>query len=397
MSALGYQYNSSVSAVTQPPSSKNSMLFFDSFGDYAVGGSGNYYYFSDAVGGDADDGVVTLPTAGTPYLDINSGVGGAGFAKTLAPTPIPAATGGLDHVHYLVYRNGSIALPDDGREFVYEARVAAQTQAGTVPAALADGVTNAGDDIRIAGSAINMLDFASWCVFDIFFSNETIYAFVERLPFGKPSFGGAGPDYHAYSHAIPIAKRNKASPLTQFDTVAIALNRKESTAKYYVNNELKFVYKDFGIPLDRKYRILDHGGPATKVDLQQINVGFGTFTLLDMANPVYESLPQALSVATYTGATVEDSINPNRPLVQLGLDAQYLDPQRTVAATGADLAVGVAPDALGGVFDFLSKASANTSTRLFGNGSRLRIQWCKGMLTPSPSSKVVGQFPAKTL
>lgn len=383
----------SVGAVSQPPVSENKTVFFDNFTNYQVGGTGDYYFFSDPVGGDGDDATVTLPSGSGGFLDVNSGVGAGGFAKTLAPTPIPAATGGLDHVHYLVYRNGAIALPNDGREFLYEARVSGETQAGTIPVSMAPGVTNAGDDIRIAGSAMNMIDYVSWIVLDFFISNETYYAFAERLPFGKPSFGGAGPDYHAFSHAIPVGKRNKDAPLSQFDTLGIAINRKESTVKWLINGEVKYVLKDIGLPVDRRFRVLDHGGPATKVDLQQINVGFGTFSLLDMNNPVIESLPQALAVATQTAAGVEDSINPNRPLVQLGLDAQYIDPQRTVAASGADLAVGAAPDASGGAFDFLSKGpTADTSTRLFGNGARLRLQWIKGSFSPTVTT--VSQFPS---
>ena len=386
--------SSGVRAVSQPLGSdpKETLIFHDNMAGFAVGGTGNYYYFSSG-GTDGDDAVVAYDST-NKYLDVNSGVGGGGFTKTWTAS-IPDATGGLDHVKYLVYRNGAIPLPDNGDEFVYEAYIAAQTQPGTVPSGgepMDLGVTNAGDDIRIAGAAINTIDYVSWIVCDIFFSNETIYAFYERLPFGKPSFGGAGPDYHAFSHCIPIAKRNKDDPLSQFDKVAIAYNRAAGTVRYLVNDQEKFVVKDIGLPIDRKYRILDHAGPALKVDLQQTNVGFGTFTLLDMNNPVLDSLPAALAGAA-AGGVVADSINPNRPLVQLGLDAQYIDPQRTDALTGDDLAVGSAPNAESGDYDFLVKADADTSSRLFGNGARLRIKWLRTkFLSPAP---VVSQSPIR--
>jgi hypothetical protein len=387
--------NSSVSAISQPSVISKNTLFFDNFRSYAVGSGYSYFASGAAVG---DDGVATPATSGNPYLDINSGVGGAGFTKSLSPSPIPNPTGGLDHVHYLVYRDGAFNLPNDGTEFIYEARAAAETQPGTIPSGLEPvdlGVTNATDDIRIAGSAVNSIDFVSWMVFDVFFSNETIYAFYERLPFGKPSFGGPGPDYHAFSHCIPIAKRNKSDPLSQFDTVAIAINRAEGTVRWLVNGEEKFRVKDIGLPLDRSLRILDHGGPATKVDLKQINIGFGTFTLLDMLNPVYSSLPQALAVSTMNAAIAVDfeaSIDPNRPLVQLGIDAQYIDPQRTDNVTGDDLAVGSAPSAAGGAFNFLVPSDIDTSSRLFGNGARLRLQWIRASITNN--QQIVTQFPS---
>tara|TARA_R100000750_G_scaffold62841_2_gene58465 strand:- start:2669 stop:3109 length:441 start_codon:yes stop_codon:yes gene_type:complete len=136
--------------------------------------------------------------------------------------------------------------------------------------------------------------------------------------------------------------------------------------------------ENIGIAIDRKYRILDHGGPDTKVDIQSVSVGFGTFSLLDMTNPVIDtSLPMALSVAATSGNPAT-TIDPNRPLVQLGLAAQYIDPDRVVAATGADLAVGAAPSGGTDDFNFLVTADATTATRLFGNGARIRLRYLRG-------------------
>jgi hypothetical protein len=236
-------------------------------------------------------------------------------------------------------------------------------------------VSNPKSDIRLCGGAMNMIDYESWMVFDLFLSDETVYAFYERLPFGKPSFGGPGPDYHAFSHAIPIGKRNRTDPGLDFDTYAIGINRQKGYVRYFINGAEVLRINQIGMPLDRTYRILDHGGPPGLVDLKQINVGFGTFSLLDMLNPVSDvSLPQFMS--TYAVAPTEPN-QPKFPLVQLGLDAQYIDSTRVDTSSGSDVAVNSSPSLLtaGSPFIFAVPVDAGTSTRLFGNGARLRLKW----------------------
>lgn len=356
--------NLKVDNITQAKSAET--LVDVDLANYAVGPGQEFYYFSTGFN-DGDDGVATYNST-EGYLEINSST----FTKLWTPG-YPDPIGGLDHVKYLVYQTTPFDLPDDGSEIVYSVTAAGQINPGTVPASIADGVTNAGDDIRLAGCAINCIDYETWMVYDFFLSNETIYAFYERLPFGKPSFGGSGPDYHAYSHAIPIAKRNKEDPLNQYNELSIAINRKNSIVRWLVDGEEKFRIKDIGLPIEREYRILDHDGPSLPAEPEFANFGFGTFTLLDMNNPVYSTLPSAYATQAIQGGTGDDAIAPNKPLVQLGLDPQYIDPQRTDALTGNDLAVGDEPRINGGTFSFLSPIPA-PDARLFGNGAILRIK-----------------------
>lgn len=346
---------------------KTTCIFFDNMKNFSVDTAGsNYTYFTNGFS-NGDDAVVNYNAQGG-YLNVNSGVGAGGFTKTWTST-LPDPYGGLDHVKYLVYRNQSYKLPTDGSEVIYSGNMSVEQQFGNVPLSMIEGVTNLASDIRIAAGALNVIDYETWLVFDLFVSNESYYALVERLPFGKPSFGGSLPDYHAYSHTVFLAKRERTSPGTDFDTLSIAFNRKEGMARWMINGVEKFRVNNFGIPLDRTYRLLDHGGPDQVVELKQINVGFGTFTLLDMVNPDKDvSLSQAMVDA--------GSIAPMLPLLQLGPDYQYVDPTRVDRATGADLQVGQAPYAGRTPYDFLQKTDdASGAHRNFGNGARICVKY----------------------
>ncbi len=317
------------------------------------------------------------------FLQINSGFGGQGFTKIWTPT-IPSAFGGLDHVKYLVYLNQIVPLKNDGSQMIYEASIAGAQQIGDIPAEILPGVVNPKADLRIATGTLNIIDFArtdgsnpSFLVFDIAYTDETIYGIYERLPFGKPSFGGPGPDYHGFTHVFELAKRNREDPANDFTKVAISIDRKNSIVRYLVDDVVKFEVSRLGYGLDREYRVIDHGGPDELVDLPSVSLGFGTLTLLDATNPV-KGVP--LNMAMIAAG----NINPNRPLVQLGLDYQYIDPARVVRRTGDDLNVGEAPYLGGPPFEFLVEQDNTTQSRLFGNGFLLRLRYLKASYTAAP-------------
>lgn len=328
--------------------SQSKTILYDNMSNYGVGASDNYYLFTNGVDF-GDDGTVTYNNV-NKYLEINSGT----FTKTWVATP--AATGGLDHVKYLAYHKQAFVLPNDGSELLYEATVSAKQTIGTIPIAFADGVTNPFSDLRLAGSAVNSIDYVSWMVYDIFLTDETIYAFYERLPFGRTDFGGSDVNYHAFSHCIPIGKRNRESPLDDYVTVGIAVNKAKGYVRYLVNGQEKFRVTDIGAPLDRKYRILDHGGITQHISPSNWNIGFGNFTLLDMSNPCAASGDPAIAMKMVADANA----NANTPLLQLGLIGQYVDPDQVDIATGANIAA-----------TFLDTTNGN---RLFGNGAVMRIK-----------------------
>ena len=329
----------------------NSIPQSDIFEDNLVSfiGSPNYYLFSAGLisGNDA-----TLSyNVSDQCLDVDSST----FTK-LWTSDVGDPTGGLDHVKYLTYRNGAFTLPGSDVEFVAEAQFACQQTIGTIPASIQPGITNPKAHLRLCCGALNTIDYATWMVYDCMMTDEEIYAFYERLPFGKPSFGGSMDDYHAFSHCIPIAKRNRDNPADDFATIQICVNKDKDYVRWLVNGQEKYRVSRLGMPISRDYRILDHGGDATLANQSLINVGFGTFTLLDMANPVKDpSLTRAM--------VLSGDDTPIQGLVQLGLSDQYINPVTVAVSDGSSL-----PQT------FLS---VNESDRLFGNGALLRMKYLK--------------------
>lgn len=346
--------------------------FQDYFTSYSVGLPTSFYQYFTYLGNSADDAVATYDGVNR-ILNLNSGVGGAGFTKTWTPA-IPALTGGLDRAKYAVLKSIPVALPTNGDEIVWESCAAMQQQVGTIPASMLPGVVNPTADPRIASSAISCIDLTSWLFFSFYLSNEQVYVGYERLPLGLPPFGGTG-DYHAFSHLVPVQKRASDDPSNNFAVYAIAINRKLSMVRWLINGIEVFRKVGLGMPIDRTYRTADSGGNDQIADIPSIYVGFGNLTMLDMLNPVKDtSLPETLAV-TATGVNPATAINPLRPLVELGLPATYIDPIRVHTDTGLPVQVGQAPSGSTDTFDFLVTADATTATRLFGNGSLLRLKW----------------------
>lgn len=262
---------------------------------------------------------------------------------------------GLDHVKFLVYQRDAYNAPRNGAEIVYEGLVAAeQTGLGGLPAVLQAqggsliGVNNVNSDIRIAAAGFNCLDEETLLVFDFIFSNEDIYAFYERLPFLRTEFGGPGPNYTAFSHAIPVAKRNVASPINDFVKLAIAYNYKDNYVRWLVNDEEVFRVNRLGYPIERKYRILEHNQPgqfASPVEIirpKQLKFGFGTFSLFDMYNP---QNPGQINNAALVDLTVGGSLPDVNPLITnvngTTIAPTFLSPYPIVGFNGTNFGQGL--------------------------------------------------------
>lgn len=113
------------------------------------------------------------------------------------------------------------------------------------------GVNNVNSDIRLAAGAFNCIDPETLMGFDFIISNEDIYAFYERLPFNRTEWGGTGPNYIAFSHVIPVAKRNTADPGNDFVKLAIAYNYKDNYVRWLVNDQEVLRVNLLGYPLKR--------------------------------------------------------------------------------------------------------------------------------------------------
>ena len=262
-------------------------LFRDDFiHGFDATGSGNWFYFTAGpfVG---DDGVETTSAHGLQ-------VSAPAFTKTVSQ--VDSVPGGVDHVKWLVYANrfangvpGFAAEP--GRELAVEATVSAQTF-GTENHPFEDAVVDPEDDLRLASAALNGIDFESWMVFDIFLTNKQIYAFYERLPFGR---GAPLGNYAAFSYQIPIATRTPGAE----HKLSTVYDRTAGTVRWLVDGKERFRVNRIGyhldnqnppLDLDRQNLTIDHGGDEGLVEPKQLDFGMGMFTLLDGQLPSGKAL-----------------------------------------------------------------------------------------------------------
>lgn len=186
---------------------------------------------------------------------------------------------GNEHPKWLRYWNNSFDLSDD-YEIYYETEIAVKqyVDINTLPVEFRNRIRNIDEDIRLCSGAINTLDPVTWSVCDIFLSNEKVYCFVERLPFGQDPNNRAE-SYAAYSSCVAAVKRG-GDPLNDFIKIAIGLRK--SGVSFYVNDELVFNVPRYGVRQLDQYRILDHQGIAQPIKVDKSFLGFGTFSLLDM-------------------------------------------------------------------------------------------------------------------
>jgi len=260
---------------------------------FTVGNPGDpaakWFYFADEtyVG---DDGIESTSRRGL-HVDAsgeNPHTGLPAFINTLAQEHVNGGIpGGVDHVKWLVYMNtlsshgfpGIDAVP--GQEIACESWLGGETY-GTEFQPFGHSIKNPDDDLRLAAFAANSLDFESFMVFDWFVTNETIYAFYERLPFGREALG----DYAAFSFAIPVA-RTHPDEKHHYKT---ALDKSKGTVRWVLDGEEVFKVDKIGFRIDRKYMTLDHGGTEGLVSPNQLACGMGMFTLLDAFLPSKQGL-----------------------------------------------------------------------------------------------------------
>lgn len=173
----------------------------------------------------------------------------------------------LDTIKYFAIIKNAPSVPFEG-EYVYEAIMSSQqTGLNNLPQTLQAtggslyGVNNANSDFRLALGILTMQSLDQ-IQFSCILTNEDIYAYYGLEPFGMTAYGGTEPNYNAWSHCIPIRKRNVQDPLNDFVKVAIAYNYKENYARWLINDIELFRVNRIGFPLERKYRIFEANGLA---------------------------------------------------------------------------------------------------------------------------------------
>jgi hypothetical protein len=232
-----------------------------------------------------DDGVVTTRGIGGLHVaarGTNRATGEPGFSITLphesAGTGIPATN---DHAKWLAYMNhlSSAGMPgfDTSADLTLAgtARVGGRTF-GTDRHPFGGAVADPQADLRLAAFAMTTIDLESFVVFDFLFTNRRVYAFYERLPFGRTA---ANP-YAAFSYAVPVATRRDGD----VHEATIAYDRRTGIARWLLDGAEVYRVASVGRLLDsREHLVLDLGGREEAVVPRQLAFGMGLFTLLDAA------------------------------------------------------------------------------------------------------------------
>lgn len=225
----------------------------------------DFVYFS-AFGYVADDGLLS-----TDYA--------TGLTVTSAPFT-KRGVGILDHTKWLAVTSKAFVVPTKDAELFVEAKMFFQAtgiingnQLASGIQKYSAGIQNVMDEPRLTCGALNLLDLQTGMVFDFIFSNETIYALYEHLPVTG--------DTAIFTYAIPVASR--PTDLNTFQKFKIGYNGYKKEVSWYIDNTKVYSVKNPGLLLADRGSLVTYGGTFAEkeVKINQLSVGFGTFSLLD--------------------------------------------------------------------------------------------------------------------
>ena len=273
-----------------------------------------------------DDGIVTTSPAGLRVVSsgTNPTTGRPAFVRTLGQEQDNGGLpGGLDHVKWLAYMNHLSSYGYPGFDAPTSGELACETWVsgrsyGVGEHPFGDAVANPNDDLRLGSVAMNSIDFDTFMVFDFFLTNRSIYAFYERLPFGRGTYG----NYAAFSFQIPVGSRRPGDT----HNLKIAYNKSAGTVRWLVNGREVYRVSDIGRLIDRKYMTIDHGGdiPTAPVVPNQLNCGMGMFTLLDAHKPSDQALVRLSSAPDFYFDPKRGAPRPQTFLDNLSLETNRL-------------------------------------------------------------------------
>lgn len=324
------------------PAGKSTILFADDFTDgfETDGPDARWFYFMvPGANGDllfvGDDATESTSAEGLHVAakGVHPETGEPVFTKTVpqedgSDSSVP---GGVDHVKWLVYANRSATsgLPGfdtvPGEELVFSTRMCGQLF-GTADHPFGSAVIGPDDDLRLAGAAFNTIDVETYMVYDFWLTNSAIYAFYERLPFGRQQVG----NYAAFSFQIPVSTREPG----EWHDLAIAYDRAGGIVRWLVDGEERFRVDRIGHRIDRQYLTIDHGGVEEDVESRQLNGGMGLFTLLDGALPSRQALVRLSAAENFYFDTMK-----GEPTEQTFVNDESAEESR-LFGQGADLRMG---------------------------------------------------------
>ncbi|GHG84115.1 DUF6081 family protein [Streptomyces griseocarneus] len=229
------------------------------------------------VGGlPSGDGVASTSSAGLKVVPSGKdSAGNPAFAYTTGQQSA-GGQGDSDHLKYLTWprHNSTKGFPGwDSPDF---GQLSCNTRMGVTTTntdkhPFGAAVSNPQTDLRLAAGSLVSVDQETNVVFDFFVTNNTVYAFYERLR-------SPGSTYAAFSYAVPVANITKGQQVSY----TITLDQQRTRARWKVNGSTVLTVSKIGTrALDRKYLLIDHGGTDQVVAPRQLQCALGTFTLLD--------------------------------------------------------------------------------------------------------------------
>lgn len=197
---------------------------------------------------------------------------------------------GLDHVKWLALRSKPFTLPDTGELITQTLISGRQINVENNPFPK-DLVPNPHADPRLSmvgPTNISYVSYRSLTIFltsDILITNDVIYGIYEILPFAKPSYDPSNTtiDYASFTALIPIGDKRDMDPRTGEFIAATAYNKTAGYYRFIINGEERFRVTNLGHYPDPKYIVINHGGPPTNLTIDNVQTGYGLFTLLDGA------------------------------------------------------------------------------------------------------------------
>ncbi len=261
-----------------------SRILYDDFRNFRAGGPGCKWSYFAAEGHVGNAGIEHDSSDGLRVIadGTNPDSGEPAFSNTVAQegdrdNP-ERMSGGLDHVKWLVYSSheSSHGFPGfdahEQHELAFEMKLGGRTF-GTARHPFGAAVDDAEDDIRLASFALSTIDVETFVVFDFFMTNKSVYAFYERLPYARARLG----NYASFSYALKVAD-NEPGRINQ---LRIAYDKSRNRVRWQIDGREVFSVERLGCRLDRRHMTIDHGGEEREVSLEQLNMGFGLFSLLD--------------------------------------------------------------------------------------------------------------------
>lgn len=274
--------------------------FSNGFTEVSTDGASAKWFYFGAAGFIGNDGT---ESTGSGHLQVEPSAvnvrGEPAFSLSVAQEQTSFLPGGFDHVKWLAYANSQASSGYPG----FDAREGHELTCGAIMSGRVYGadlhpfgsvVSDVESDLRLGSFAFNTIDFETYMVFDFFLTNDTIYAFYERLPVGRgPELGE---NYAAFSYAIPVASYLPDVPVA----LSIGYERTEGVVTWRINGLEVFSVDAIGYRLPgRDHMILDHGGEESLIEPRQIACGMGLFTLLDATLAGDEALVRLSSVPEF--------------------------------------------------------------------------------------------------